>query len=380
MPESFDLTISPKYIPKWGKWEAFREIMQNVIDRKNELEASAIIFKYIPNQQRIVIGNKFSTLKRSTLVLGETTKAENKDAIGKYGEGYKLALIVFSRMGTRVRIRTLNEVWVPEIIYSKQFETELLSIKIVESKMIDDVLFELNGISPDDFKEYSSKCLFLNPPQNKITTAMGDILLDEYLRGMIFVEGLFICKIDEPNKLRYGYDLKARHIELDRDRHKVASFNLLWTLGCMYNLLDSTYATMIYNLQRESYDDCKYYDTHRSSSKTPLYKAICSLHHDEFLTKYGKFAIPVETEQEAKFIKEKYNNLVPVLLKPVVYKYVTDSKAYQASTKKGVSKEETPYSITKRYINLILAGKNFKEAREKMAKEFLPVTRDWKIR
>jgi hypothetical protein len=94
MKESFVLTISPKYVPKWSKWEAFREVMQNIIDRKRELEAAEIIFTYNPVQQRMTIGNRLSYLERKTLILGETTKLDNEDMIGQYGEGYKLALKV----------------------------------------------------------------------------------------------------------------------------------------------------------------------------------------------------------------------------------------------------------------------------------------------
>jgi len=119
MKEEFILTLSPKYIPSWGKWEAFRELMQNVIDRKHEYEKAEIIFNYNTQKQRIVIGNKFSVLDKKTLVMGETTKANDDEMIGQYGEGYKLAMLVLLRLGTRIRIRTSNEVWAPEIKFQE---------------------------------------------------------------------------------------------------------------------------------------------------------------------------------------------------------------------------------------------------------------------
>jgi peptidyl-prolyl cis-trans isomerase SurA len=65
--EEFILTLSPKYIPNWHKWEAFREIMQNVIDRHREYDRAEIIYEYNANKQRIIIGNKLSSLDKKTL-------------------------------------------------------------------------------------------------------------------------------------------------------------------------------------------------------------------------------------------------------------------------------------------------------------------------
>jgi hypothetical protein len=152
--EEFLLTISPKYIPAWGKWEALRELMQNVIDRYNEEPRAEIIFTYSPLKQRLIVGNKFSLLERKTLIMGETSKADNDSAIGKYGEGYKLALMVLLRLGARIRIRTAGEVWAPIIKYSEQFETDLLAIGVIKSKVASEsLLFEIDGITQDDYKE-----------------------------------------------------------------------------------------------------------------------------------------------------------------------------------------------------------------------------------
>ena len=104
------------------------------------------------------------------------------------------------------------------------------------------------------------------------------------------------------------------------------------------------------------------------------------MHHDAFIAKYGKCAIPVKNQEEADFVREKYNDLVPIIMHTVEYKYVTESASYSVSTKVHVVKETTPYSIAKDHINKILSGAKHKEAREAMLKEFLPLTRDWKKR
>jgi len=378
--EKFYLTLSPKYIPHWTKWAAFRELMQNVIDRNHEYDKAEIIFTYNPQKQRITIGNKLSSLEKKTLLLGETTKAENRDAIGKYGEGYKLALLVFLRMGTRVRIRTSNEIWAPAIEFSPLYETELLTISIIPSKPSDNLLFELDGITPENYKTFKNNCLYLNQIESKLTTHYGDILLDDQYKSKLFVEGLFVCEFQPEEKFRYGYNLKSRYITLDRDRQKVGAFNLKWITGQMFNDLDSTYANLIYSLQKDKYEDVSYYEQHAYNKDNLLYKALCSLHYNDFVAKYGKHVIPVQSEEEANFVKQKYNNLEPVVLEKIVYEYVTGSSAYIASSKAKVPTQDTPYLIVKRIITRFLSGKDNKKNRDGILEELLPLARQWKIR
>jgi len=95
------------------------------------------------------------------------------------------------------------------------------------------LLFELDGITADDYREFRDNCLKLNTVESKIVTNLGEILLDDQYRSKLFVEGLFVCKFEESARIRYGYNLKASRIDLDRDRQKVTTFNLVWELGCM---------------------------------------------------------------------------------------------------------------------------------------------------
>lgn len=375
--EDFVLTINPKYIPAWGKWEALREIMQNVIDRKREYEAAEIIFDYNANRQRVTIGNKMSYLEKKTMILGETTKADNAQLVGQYGEGYKLALLVFLRMGTRVRIRNGSEIWAPSIKFSEQFGTELLTITVLPAAHTDNLIFELDGITLDDYKQFKANCLEIDPPTEKITTSLGDILLEEKFRSRLFVEGLFICKFSDAEKIRYGYNMRAGKIELDRDRKKVGTFNLLWQLGTMYGELDSTYANFVYQLRAEKWLDVDYYESMSANKTKPLYQALASMHYADFIATYGQNVIPVQNEEEAKLVREKYNHLRPIITERIKYEYITASNAYKSSDTSKLPVEETPYSIIKKIIKKKVKDK---ELCEELLEELLPLARKWQKR
>jgi hypothetical protein len=250
----------------------------------------------------------------------------------------------------------------------------------MDSPPTDNLLFELDGITSEDYSLFKKNCLFLDPPQSKISTTYGDILLEDEYRSRLFVEGLFVCDFNEKDKIRYGYNMRAPYLSLDRDRQKVGTFNLLWEVGRIYASLDSTYANLIYALENEHYNDVMYYRSHMSNQSNALYKALCSLHYNDFVAKYGKNVLPVKSNEEANFVREKYNNLNPVILETVRYEYITSSDAYIASRKAKVPTEETPYTIIKKIVMKYLIGKDHKELRDKIIAELLPLARSWKMR
>lgn len=372
--EDFVLTMNPKYVPSWGKWEAFREIMQNVIDRQTEYSPAEMIFSYNPNKQRIIVGNKLTRLEKKTLILGETTKANNNLLIGQYGEGYKLALLVFLRMGIRVRIRDCNEIWIPSIKFSEKFDTDLLTITVMPAEQSDNLIFEIDGVTLEDYELFKKNCLIISPPAEKISTSLGDILTEDKFRSKLFVGGLFICDFAESEKIRYGYNMLPGMMELDRDRKKVGTFNLLWQLGLMYGDLDSTYANFVFRLKQEEWRDIDYYDTHSFNRSKPLYNELCSLHYSEFIAKYGVHAIAVQSEEEANFVKEKYNHLRPIVLKEKVYKFIQESSGYKASKISELPVEETPYGAIERIVGEIITDQATKET---LLAALRPLARNW---
>ena len=57
--------------------------------------------------------NNGASIGIDKLVLGETTKYDNENQIGKYGEGLKLALLVLVRNGHQLEIKTQEQIWTP---------------------------------------------------------------------------------------------------------------------------------------------------------------------------------------------------------------------------------------------------------------------------
>lgn len=221
MSKVYELPLAPSYVAHWGLKEAVRELLQNAIDSPAE-------FEYALHDDGLVLRSRGVTLDASTLVLGVTSKADDVKAIGSFGEGYKIALLVLTRLGLPTVVINGPVVWEPQLRQSRQFGTEVLHI--VEREVIttadhkappNDLEFRVFGLTPEDIDAITEACLHMQPPvEGALTVAQGRILPS--YPGKLFVGGLFVCDTE----LEFGYDLKPQFITLERDRQTVADWDL----------------------------------------------------------------------------------------------------------------------------------------------------------
>lgn len=220
-----ELSISKNYVCTWGFWEAMREIFQNAIDSDADGHKMSIHL----TSDTISIFNADVFLPINSLVLGNSDKGDSH--IGKFGEGYKLALVVLLRMGYKVSIHVGEQRWIPYFDYSDTLQTEVLKIKIVDGNDLntDGTTFMISGLTYSNIEELKVKCLpfrkvYANGYDKKIESEYGDILLSDALKGKFYVEGLYI---QDDTSFTYGYSFKKDYVDLDRDRRAINYYDLL---------------------------------------------------------------------------------------------------------------------------------------------------------
>lgn len=216
MPSTvYQLPLSPDYVRHWGVREAVRELIQNAIDSTAE-------FEYTMLADGLTLRSRGITLDPSTLVLGVTSKADDEKAIGSFGEGYKIALLVLARMDKIVAVMNGTRVWTPEFRQSPQFGTKLLHIvERASDAESQDLEFRIFGLDQDELEGILESCLLMQPQmEDAITVAQGRILPSR--PGKLYVGGLYICDTE----LEFGYDVKPQFIQLERDRQTVSNWDL----------------------------------------------------------------------------------------------------------------------------------------------------------
>ena len=209
------MSLDIEYVSDWNVQDALRELFQNAIDHgdwKWEFKAGVL-----------TITSKNVSLTTRSLLLGHSKKKDG--AIGKFGEGYKLASLVLKRLGHMMYIYTGDECWTPNIIKSRTYKTQQLVFDVTKAfDTTEDTIFRVEGIDHQTFSGLMDRNLHLRDASFVANTSMGRILSEDYA-GKVFVNGLWVCNIE---KMVHGYDMKPSAITLDRDRRIVRDFDLQW--------------------------------------------------------------------------------------------------------------------------------------------------------
>jgi hypothetical protein len=216
--KKYELSLSRNYVSSWGIEEAIRELLQNAkdsdgVENINIDEANGVI----------TIANKNTSIPSSTLLLGNTSKKDDLNKIGQFGEGYKLAILVLLRDGKGITIHNGNKIWEPSFEYSETFECEVLCINEQDGSG-NDLIFEISNFNNLEIENLKNEFLGLNNQEyNSITTSYGEILTDADYKGKIFVDGL---PVYQDKNFEYGYNFKPCYVSLDRDRKSINIYEL----------------------------------------------------------------------------------------------------------------------------------------------------------
>lgn len=227
----YTLSLSRQYVSNWGLTEAIREILQNAIDNGN--------YNVSITSNGIEITNYNTTIPSSSLVLGNSSKRDDKNAVGQYGEGYKLALLVLLRNGYHVEVHNGIELWEPKFIYSDSFGCEVLSIvSTPELEGNKDLSFIITNIPEYELNNLKNTFLDLQKENlgdnlDTLKTRYGEIIKNSEFAGKMYVNGLPIYTDDD---FKFGYNFKPEYVSLDRDRKSINRSELrkITTLALTY--------------------------------------------------------------------------------------------------------------------------------------------------
>jgi len=220
--KKFFLPITRDYIEHWSIAEAVRELMQNAIDAETEdpLNKATMMFK----KNNLVIKNPYSKLELKTLLLGGGTKKNNSRAIGKFGEGYKLAVVVLLRLGCDFTVKNGADDWIFAFEHNEDFDAEILSVTIYEKKRKKDggLVFSINGLSDEDVDSIKLASLYFGKYQ-ELKNESGGVIVGSQ---QAFVGGLATSTaqyLTGNGMLFYSLNYHPHDIELDRDRRGIAN-------------------------------------------------------------------------------------------------------------------------------------------------------------
>ncbi len=364
-----ELSISSGYVSHWSIYDAIREIYQNAIDEQT-LSNEQMISTYDKDSGTLTIGNYDTKLDINTLVLGNSPKFDDDKQIGQFGEGYKLALIVLLRNKINVVIENNDEIWTPSLEYSDIFKSKILTINIEkgESVGVGAVKFIID-LEQKKYNSYTQYNLALQGDYKSISTSQGEILLSERNKAKIFVEGLFICKMED--SFKYGYNFKAGHIPVDRDRQKLSSFDVQWKTSNMIGGLSEN-DDLVMDLIDNKSADVQYIESHLSNTE------IADKMYGIFELEYGINSIPVGSEYDRGQLEKTYDGVIGKVMGGFRFDILKHSNRY---IDKHSSLEpryaETPHDVLIKFMESY--DELFSSALRKVfIEEVLMTSKDWK--
>ena len=360
----YELSLSPTYVADWGLVQATRELFQNAIDQEAENPDNKMNWHYDPMDGVFSISSKHSELDKASLLMGNSSKSDNEETIGKFGEGYKLALLVLTRLGCGVKIHNYKarEIWTPKIIQSRRYNSKILVIDvekfIFKKPPSADLTFLIENISMDDFKLIQSSCLFMSRYE-KLDSVFGEVLTEPELAGRVYVNGLFVCG-NENAKMTFGYNLKPKYLPLDRDRTLIDSFNLMWLTSKLWSKHEDR--EFVADLVIDKVPDVKFIDSHSTSR---LGDSILM----KFQSKYGLTSVPVGTEYEREDIIKNYPSLTPIISSSSISSLVRGS-----SYMKDIKEQSKAPTISLSYMLKTFYARHEDNFCNEMVKEFELIT------
>lgn len=313
--KTYELSLNKNYVSHWGLAEAVRELLQNALDSE-----SPFVYEFAEDDEGFTtlhLRSEFTTLSPQTLLLGSTSKAGAADFIGNFGEGYKIALLVLTRLGHKVTLDNGDKLWTPKFKYSSKFEEDLLVIQETSLPYRNKGLrFSVAGLDDDAVGSIVDSCLQMQKHVGELKeTSKGDILLER--PGKLYVGGLYICDTE----LQYGYNIKPQYLKLERDRQTVSNFDLKFVTKDMW--LQTGEYDRIAGMIEEEVPDLEYIEY----GSPEVLKDAC---YKLFREKYPG-AVVAKNQTELKALVEKGMERV-VVLGGGFYSQISSSRHYKAET------------------------------------------------
>lgn len=323
------LSLSKDYVPSWTIVDGIRELFQNALDQEVQNPTNKASWTFENGTLRIC--NKSSALTARTLLLGTSTKEHDEGTVGQFGEGYKIAALVLLREGKQMTIYNyaLREVWRPRFVRSRTFGTDVLAFFIDKeypwSCVPDNNLtIEVSGITDEEWhKEIVPSNLYLQEDvEREGTSTIGEILTGAAHAGLVFVNGLYVCKY---TPYTFGYNFKPGQLKLDRDRKLASDFDLRWLASKMW----VTHPNAILHVEK-GLADVSY--LHSMSAYVEALGSGINLHdaaYRHFRLVHGAHAVPIVSQEQAEEVPIGYTSIV---VNSCYRELITSSSLYQAPT------------------------------------------------
>lgn len=341
--KKYKLTIQPEYCHDWSVADAIREVIQNNLD-------SPSAFVWDAGLDYMTFTSKNVQLPQSTLLLGNTSKRDDRSNAGGKGEGYKLAMMILVREGVGIEILNGNKLWIPSIEWDHGFEANMLVVN--ETSLADntDLTFHITGLEQDTIDTVIHNCLYLQDKEslgNYATAKCGSRIFFD-VEGKLYVGGLFVCETN----LSYSYDLHPSKIKLNRDRKQVSGWDLQGVTASL--LKEVAEPKRIVEAAQKDVADVHHMQYSWSVGSIP--SEVADEAYNVFKLAYGEDAVVAESYLEMVSLQEQ-GFVKPVVVNDSFARLIRSSSDYETTFSEQedaleVEEEKTPLELLEEWYDI----------------------------
>lgn len=373
----YELSLSKNYVIEWNIQDALREFIQNAIDQENTIKDNTMDINYNKNTNTLRICNKNSKLLTKSLLLGATTKEDDKNTIGCFGEGYKIALLVLTRLNKKVTIYNYDakEVWTSRFVKCKRYNNEEILTVFVDKKYVwdkvpnNDLTIEISDINQKEYNELINRTLQLQEDYKTIKSKRGEILLDTKHTGMIYVNGLYVTTNEQ---LKYGYNIKPKYLKIGRDRNLLNSFDIkvqtskMWLENqgdLLVSLIKDKVEDVVYITSTTEHENIEVYEKSKEIIRT-----TADTLYSSYLKDYDNKNITFVTTNDAyETVSSMYSDVTPIIVDHSIKELIEHSESHKkdkSNFKKNELTRTQRYTIWKSRNSRYLDNTSIKELDE----------------
>ncbi|MDF2880262.1 MAG: hypothetical protein K0R54_819 [Clostridiaceae bacterium] len=203
--------ISEGYVGQWTRKDAIKEFLANSLDAGDKISVTC-------SDGKVRISDNGVGIAKKHFVFGVSEK--NDTAIGKWGEGMKIACLVLARTQSPVKIETVGYTYEAKLEKNDDFGMKLLVVYYTKNLRTKGTSIVFNATEKEIEEAKGMFIQFKGVRNKKISTDIMDVYFEN--PGVVYSNGLETTKI---NAL-FSYNIKNKEIVSSRDRNAVDTYKL----------------------------------------------------------------------------------------------------------------------------------------------------------
>jgi len=301
MAEQRKLTIESTYCKDWTIKDAIREVIQNAIDTRTEVDI-------VDTGSYWEIRDKGCGIKLSDFLIGRSSKQDDAEAIGQFGEGLKIGCLVLARNGRQIIVKASGKQYRFSFQYDKEWDSQLLTIDIEDClrATLDKGTSVAIQCTIEEMKAARSLFLKFNPQpviDNLRCNGNKAEILEE--PGQIYVNGLHVTEITS----LFGYNLHHKDL-VNRDRSAIGFGAIKEQIGNVLsgtgnlNVIRKILVEAVNRVKKHTSDSAVEYNVMFSPRKGMWRKAIADMYGDKVCLSSNNPAIDLRALERHWYVLE----------------------------------------------------------------------------